>query len=119
MLIKGVDLDWDDLQSKKSYPAYKIYQRSKLANCLFTVELAKKYGDKGITAVSLHPGVVYTDIISRELRKTFDWKWLLFNICKPLIWLCFKNCKQGAQTTIHCAVDDDVPNYNGKYFRFY
>ena len=38
-------------------------------------------------------------------------------IFKPLIWFTFKNCKEGAQTTLHCALDDDeVLKNNGKYF---
>ena len=31
--------------------------------------------------------------------------------------MLFKTIRQGAQTTIHCAIDDDVPNHNGDYFR--
>lgn len=83
------------------------------------VRNCKKFNkkDKGITAVSLSPGGVRTDIL-REVKNNIDWLWLLFNIFRPLFWLFYKNRKQGAQTTIHCAVDDDIPNNNGKYFRF-
>ena len=70
----------------------------------------------GITAVSLHPGAVNTEIF-RVLEEKADALWILTNLLKPLIWTCFKTSQQGAQTTIHCAVDDDVPNYNGEYYR--
>lgn len=42
---------------------------------------------------------------------------ILIILFKPLIWFTFKNCKEGAQTTLHCALDDDeVLKNNGKYF---
>lgn len=39
-------MKWDDLQSEKSYSGYKVEQMCKLSNCLFTFELAKRYGGK-------------------------------------------------------------------------
>ena len=50
-------MNWDDLNQEHSYSAVFGYQQSKLANCLFTLELAKRLKDTGAVAVSLHPGV--------------------------------------------------------------
>lgn len=85
--------------------------KGKLANVLFTKELAKKYGNCGITSVSLHPGVVRTEIFRHFVSK------YLVAMMYPFIWLFLKDCKQGAQTTIYCAVNDDIVNHNGSYFR--
>jgi NAD(P)-dependent dehydrogenase (short-subunit alcohol dehydrogenase family) len=57
---EGAILDFDDLQSEKSYSAMKAYSRSKLCNILFTRELARRFKDTGVTANCLHPGFVAT-----------------------------------------------------------
>ena len=50
-------MNWDDLnQEKSAYSAVFAYQQSKLANCLFTLELSKRLKDTGVIALSLHPG---------------------------------------------------------------
>ena len=57
---EGATLDFDDLQSAKSFGAVKTYGRSKLCNILFTRELARRLSDTGVTAHCLHPGFVAT-----------------------------------------------------------
>ena len=57
---QGASLDFDDLQSAKGYSGFKVYGRSKLANILFTRELARRLAGTGVTANCLHPGVVAT-----------------------------------------------------------
>ena len=57
---QGARLDFDDLQSAKGYGGLKVYGRSKLANILFTRELARRLAGTGVTANCLHPGVVAT-----------------------------------------------------------
>src|SRR5882757_2889079 len=56
----GASLDFSDLQSAKGYGGLKVYGRSKLANILFTRELARRLAGTGVTANCLHPGVVAT-----------------------------------------------------------
>ncbi|HEY4855160.1 MAG TPA: SDR family NAD(P)-dependent oxidoreductase, partial [Xanthobacteraceae bacterium] len=56
----GAALDFDDLQSEKSFSATKAYNRSKLCNILFTRELARRLRGTGVTANCLHPGFVAT-----------------------------------------------------------
>jgi NAD(P)-dependent dehydrogenase (short-subunit alcohol dehydrogenase family) len=57
---RGASLDFDDLQSAKSFGAMKAYGRSKLCNILFTGELARRLQGTGVTANCLHPGFVAT-----------------------------------------------------------
>ena len=51
---KGVDMIWDDLQAEKSYSSFFAYRQSKLANVLFTIELADRLKDSGVTCVVFH-----------------------------------------------------------------
>lgn len=57
---RGATLDLDDLQSTRDYGGWPVYRRSKLANILFTRELARRFAGTGLTANCLHPGFVAT-----------------------------------------------------------
>lgn len=107
-------IHWDDLQMEKNYGVFPPYNQAKLMNCLFTVQLAKKFGQFGVTAVSLHPGLVRTDIF-RDY-KGLSLKAIVMTLVLPIFWLTSKSSRAGAQTTIHCAVDSSIPSHNGKYF---
>ncbi|XP_072767480.1 retinol dehydrogenase 11-like isoform X2 [Anoplolepis gracilipes] len=107
---------FDDINLDRSYSPMKAYAQSKLANILFTKELAhrlKEAGIDGINVYSLHPGVIKTEL-SRHYSKTIipGARFIFRNIMGPFI----KNPIQGAQTTIHCAVDDKVANETGLYY---
>lgn len=67
MAHEGVRLDFDDLQGKKRYAPYDAYSKSKLANLLFTYELARRLDNSGVTVNALHPGVIAT----KMLRSSF------------------------------------------------
>ena len=105
------NINFDDLQSEENYSPGLAYAQSKLANVLFTRELSKRLEGKGVIAVALHPGVVKTDL-ARHL--SISKSWLASTILFPLAWLFFKTPTQGAQTSIHCAVADDVES--GLYY---
>ncbi|XP_017027060.1 retinol dehydrogenase 12-like [Drosophila kikkawai] len=99
----------NDLNSKKSYSKTGAYHQSKLANILFTRELAKRLEGTGVTVNSLHPGVVDTEI------------WRNLNgftkaMTSPLRWAFFKTAKSGAQTSLYAALDPDLKNASGLYF---
>ena len=53
-------IDFDDLQGERDYSGQRAYNQSKLANILFTYELARRLEGSGVTATVLHPGVVRT-----------------------------------------------------------
>ena len=63
---RGVVLDFDDLQGERHYSFWTAYRRSKLANILFTAELARRLSGSGVTANALHPGAVRTGLGDRD-----------------------------------------------------
>ncbi|KAF8570408.1 hypothetical protein P879_05226 [Paragonimus westermani] len=76
------------------------YSNSKLANVIFAKELAKRWSSKGITAVSLHPGLVRTEIFKYH-------PWIRWIVHKPLCWFT-KSPWEGAQTTLYCCLAEDL-----------
>jgi len=97
-------IKFDDLQSEKSYGQIAAYSQSKLANVLFTRELAKKLKGTGVTTYSLHPGAVRTDLQRHH------------NIWGSIISPFMKTPVQGAQTTIYCAVNEELAEESGLYY---
>eukprot|EP00731_Ephydatia_muelleri_P007154 Em0003g1402a len=106
-------LDFNDMMWTKRYNAQLAYGRSKLANVMFTRELATRLVGTNVTVCSLHPGTIHT-----ELTRYFFSGWMA--ILKPLAYVAqlmlTKTPWQGAQTTIHCAVADEVEGVSGKYW---
>lgn len=107
-LYRLASLNLDNLNPTTTLPAY-LYYVSKYANIVFTMELARRLEGTGVTANCLHPGLIDSGI----------WR----NVPAPLSWGLqiivkgfFKTPKQGAQTTIHLAVSDELDNVSGKYY---
>lgn len=105
---QGGKLDPENLQGEKSYSQFWSYCNSKLANVLFTRELAKRLAGTGVTTNSLHPGAVKTEL-SRHQR-------FLFTLIYPFYIFFFKTPKAGAQTTLALALDPALASVTGKYF---
>lgn len=97
----------DDLQCVNSYNKWKAYGASKLANILFTRALAKRLSGTGVTANSLHPGAVKTEL-TRHLT-------VMSILLMPFV-VFVKTPVSGAQTNIMLAVDPDLDTVTGKYF---
>jgi NAD(P)-dependent dehydrogenase (short-subunit alcohol dehydrogenase family) len=105
---QGATLDFDDLQSAKSYRAMRAYSCSKLCNILFTRELARRLHGTGVTANCLHPGFVATRFADESGGLVSRLAWLAkFFAISPAA---------GAQTIIYLASSPDVANVTGKYF---
>jgi NAD(P)-dependent dehydrogenase (short-subunit alcohol dehydrogenase family) len=105
---KRGDSDPDKLLKKRSYSAFKAYCTTKLFNIFFTKSLAEKYGIKGITAFSLHPGLVKTHIADELGGFGKFWTWLLgpFMI-KP---------GDGAKTSVYLATQPKIEAKSGNYY---
>jgi NAD(P)-dependent dehydrogenase (short-subunit alcohol dehydrogenase family) len=102
-------LDLNDLNFEHFYFGFWAYGRSKLANILFTYELARRLKDSHVTANALHPGRVGTDIFKTD-----------FSILGgPLKWFMERislTPEQGADNTVYLATSPDVEGITGKYF---
>jgi retinol dehydrogenase 12 len=105
---QGARLDFDDLQSANGYGGFKAYGRSKLANILFTRELARRLAGTGVTANCLHPGVVAT----RFGSSSGGFASLLIPVLRPF----FISAEKGADTIVHLASSPEVAQTTGAYF---
>ncbi|XP_067682888.1 retinol dehydrogenase 13-like [Haliotis asinina] len=105
-------INFEDLNSATTYNPAAAYEQSKLANVLFTLELAKRLKDTGVTCNAVNPGLVKTEI-GRHLSvtKSYISSFLLF----PFLWLMLKTPRQGAQTTLYAALDPNLAKVTGKY----
>src|SRR5215210_1282440 len=101
-------IDFDDLQGEKGYKGAKAYSQSKLANVLFTYELARRLEGTGVTANCLHPGVVGTNLGS-GVSGVFGF---MVRALTPLM----KSPEQGAETSICLASSPEVESLSGRYF---
>lgn len=103
-------LDFDDLQSTKRYRGMQVYGASKLANILFTAELARRLEGSGVTANCCHPGTVAT-----SYGRDGDTKGVLafgLKLIKPFVL----TPEQGAVTPVYLASSPEVANVSGRYF---
>ncbi len=101
---------FDDLQSEHGYRGMQVYGRSKLANILFTNELARRLSGTGVTANSLHPGTVATGYARDGDASGF----LAFGVkvIKPFIL----TPEKGARTSVYLASSPEVAEVTGEYF---
>jgi NAD(P)-dependent dehydrogenase (short-subunit alcohol dehydrogenase family) len=104
----GGAIDFDDLGSEKSYGTMRVYARSKLANIMFTYELARRLQGTGVTVNCLHPGAVSTGL-GKNNGKLAQ---VLIGFLRPF----FKTPEQGAATSIYLASSPAVEGVSGKYF---
>lgn len=99
-------IDWDAVRKRTvTRSAIKEYGVSKLANILFSAELAKRLAGSGVTTYSLHPGVVASDI----------WRGVPAPL-RFLIRLGMITTEEGARTTLHCALSPEISAETGLYY---
>jgi WW domain-containing oxidoreductase len=108
MAPKG-GIEFDNLQGEKSYSSWTAYGQSKIANLLFAKELANRFVGTKKIAVSLHPGVIQTNL-SRHMNPFIN---ALFGIIKPLF---LKSVAQGAATQCYAVVSPNISKLSGSYF---
>jgi retinol dehydrogenase-14 len=102
-------IDFDDLQGEQTYSGARAYNQSKLANVMFTYELARRLQGTSVTANALHPGVVRTSFGAEDPASV---QRFLIPFVRPLM----KNPTQGAATSIHLASTPQLDLTTGRYF---
>jgi retinol dehydrogenase 12 len=103
-------LDFDDLQSRRHYRGFRVYGKTKLANILFTRELARRWDDTGVTANAVHPGFVASSF-GRD-GDTGRFGALLFPLLKPFAL----SPEQGARTQVYVASAPELAGVTGGYW---
>ncbi|KAG7238092.1 hypothetical protein INR49_031446 [Caranx melampygus] len=110
-----------------SWQFFQAYCNSKLCNVLFTHELAKRLKGTSVTCYSLHPGNPHTGawgdlkiqyrvkgVVRTELSRNVSlWQRIFI---EPVAWLLFLDPEAGAQTTLHCAMQEGIEPLSGRYF---
>jgi len=102
-------IEFDDLQGARSYSGQRAYNQSKLANVMFTNELARRLHGTRVMANSLHPGVVRTNFGAEDQAWFFT---VISRVVRPLL----KTPAQGAQTSIYLASTPDLADVTGQFF---
>jgi len=105
----GGTLDFDDLGFERGYQIMRAYSRSKLAEVLFTRELARRLAGTGVTANCVHPGAVATKIWDRAPAFTRPF----FAVAKRVAMI---SPAAGAETIVYLAASPEVAQKSGLYF---
>jgi retinol dehydrogenase 14 len=102
-------IDFDDLMGERNYSGQRAYNQSKLANVMFTYELARRLTGTGVTATALHPGMTSTAFGAED--KARGWG--------PLIGVMrrfMQSPERGADTSIYLASSAEAEGVTGRYF---
>jgi retinol dehydrogenase-14 len=102
-------IDFEDLQMERRYTGWQAYANTKLANVMFTYELARRLEGSGVTANCVHPGVIHTGLLRHYSR--------VLNLLFHALQTFFKKPEEGALTPIYVATSPEVEGVTGKYFR--
>jgi len=116
--MRGVygEIDFEDMNfDKKEYSAYQAYANSKLANVFHALDLARRLEGTGVSVFSVHPGWIRSNLIAASGGAAG--KFVQNVLMRPFSGLLGTvSWFEGAQTTLHCLLDDDAPNHSGEYF---
>jgi NAD(P)-dependent dehydrogenase (short-subunit alcohol dehydrogenase family) len=105
---RNARIHFEDLQMAHGYNAMEAYGQSKLANLLFTYELARRLEGTGVTANALHPGFVNTHIGKQH--------WLVRPILSVIHFFFARSPEEGAETPLYLASSPEVAGVDGQYF---
>ncbi len=102
----SASINFDDVQSERSYRPTSVYAWTKLANVLFTYELARRLEATDVTANCLHPGAVATNLLADYMPSVPRFMTKIIGMSPEI----------GAQTSLYLATSRDVEGVSGKYF---
>jgi retinol dehydrogenase-12 len=103
---RAKDIDFDAVREPtRTVSGFAEYSVSKLANVLFSSELARRLEGKGVTTYALHPGAVASDV----------WRRVPWPI-RPLMKRFMLTVEEGAKTTLYCATDPGIAGDSGRYY---
>jgi retinol dehydrogenase-14 len=105
---QGGSLDFADLQSERRYDPVRVYGRTKLANVLFTYELARRLDGTDVTVNCLHPGVIATKLLADYMNVPL--------VGGALARTFGNSPEKGAEATVYLAASPGVEGVTGKYF---
>ncbi|XP_057682008.1 retinol dehydrogenase 13-like [Corythoichthys intestinalis] len=108
------EMDFEDLNwERKKFNTKQAYCQSKLANVLFTRELAKRLQGTGVTVNAVHPGVVSTEL---GRHTGLHQSKISSTVLSPFFSLLVKNPELGAQPSIYLAVAEELEGVTGRYY---
>jgi NAD(P)-dependent dehydrogenase (short-subunit alcohol dehydrogenase family) len=113
MQRRSATIDLDDLNfEKRKYDPVASYCQSKLAIVIYARHLAKRLKGKGVSVFSTHPGWIRSKLVKHTMPP-----WVQNVLMRPFSGLLtMMSAEDGAQTQLHCLLDDDVPKHSGEYF---
>jgi NAD(P)-dependent dehydrogenase (short-subunit alcohol dehydrogenase family) len=106
------EIDFDDLNfDQREYDPRVAYAQSKLANVLHALDLSRRLEGSGVSAFSVHPGWIRSNLVGGPMRFMQNVVMRPFSgLLGTMSWF------EGAQTTLHCLLDDEAPNHSGEYY---
>ncbi len=109
MHLRVKSMKWDDLMFDEGWKGFRAYSHSKLANVLFSNELARRWKDLGITSNAVHPGNVRSRITRNNALLNF-----LHRSSIARVFILPEEA--GAKTPLHVATAAELEGVTGKYF---
>ena len=103
------EIDFEDLMGERTYSGQAAYNQSKLANVMFTYELARRLAGTGVTATALHPGMTNTAFSAEDPARVFA---PLVAVMRPFM----RSPQKGAETPVYLASSPEVEGVTGRYF---
>jgi NAD(P)-dependent dehydrogenase (short-subunit alcohol dehydrogenase family) len=106
-------IDFEDLfYERRKYNAIESYCQSKLAIVIYARHLAKRLEGTGVYAYSTHPGWIRSNLVKHTMAP-----WVQNVVMRPFSrLLTMMSAEDGAQTQLHCLLDDEVLNHSGEFY---
>ena len=113
MQNRPATIDLNDLQfDQRPYDGIVAYNQSKLAIVIYARHLARRLDGTGVTVFSTHPGWIRSNLVKNTVPP-----WVQNVLLRPFSGLLgMMSAEDGAQTQLHCLLDDDAPHHSGEYY---